>query len=47
MKEKGEKFYIYRVYGAGTDKAKVEIIRNPAKLWKEGKIEADPIRIEL
>lgn len=47
MKEKGDRFYIYRVYGAGTDKAKVEKIRNPAKLWKEGKIDADPIRIEL
>ncbi|MHA1381329.1 MAG: DUF3883 domain-containing protein, partial [Candidatus Helarchaeota archaeon] len=47
MNEKGENFYIYRVYGAGTDKPRLEKISNPAKLWLDGKINAYPIRIEL
>ena len=47
MKEKGDKFYIYRVYGAGTEKAKIEKIYNPAKLWKEEQIDAYPIGIEI
>ncbi|RLI79420.1 hypothetical protein DRP05_03950 [Archaeoglobales archaeon] len=47
MKEKGDKFYIYRVYGAGTEEVKLEKIPNPAKLWREGFIEAYPIGIEL
>ncbi len=47
MNEKGDRFLIYRVYGSGTDKAKVEKVSNPAKLWKEGYISAHPIRIEL
>jgi len=47
MKEKGDKFYIYRVYGAGTKNAKIKKIPNPAKLWKEGHINAYPIRIEI
>ena len=47
MKEKGDKFYIYRVYGAGTKKSKIEKISNPVKLWKEGYIDAYPIIIEL
>ncbi|MDL1957681.1 MAG: DUF3883 domain-containing protein, partial [Candidatus Desulfofervidus auxilii] len=47
MKEKGDKFYIYRVYGAGTENAKIEKIPDPAKLWKEGHIDAYPIGIEI
>ena len=47
MKEKGDKYYIYRVYGAGTKNAKLEKISNPAKLWKEGLIDAYPIYIEI
>ena len=47
MKEKGDKFYIYRVYGAGTKNAKLKKIPNPAKLWKEGYIDAYPIGIEI
>lgn len=45
MKEKGDNFYIYRVYNAGTKDVKVVKIPNPAELWKEGRIDADPIRI--
>jgi len=47
MKEKGDKFYIYRVYGVGTEEVKLEKIPNPAKLWKEGHIDAYPIGIEI
>jgi len=47
MKEKEDKFYIYRVYGAGTEKVKIEKIPNPAKLWEEGHIDAYPIGIEI
>ena len=47
MKEKEDKFYIYRVYGAGTKNAEIKKIPDPAKLWKEGYIDAYPINIEL
>jgi len=47
MKEKEDKFYIYRVYGAGTKNAKIKKIPNPANLWKEGHIDAYPIGIEI
>jgi uncharacterized protein YkuJ len=47
MREKGDRFYIYRVYSAGTKEAKVKKIPNPAKLWLEGQIDAYPISIEL
>jgi hypothetical protein len=47
MQEKGDKFYIYRVYGAGTKKPLVHKIRDPAKLWREGGISAYPVRIQL
>ncbi|MCW7081006.1 MAG: DUF3883 domain-containing protein, partial [Candidatus Methanospirare jalkutatii] len=47
MKEKGDKFYIYRVYGVGTKNAKIEKIHNPVKQWKDEKIEAYPICIVL
>ena len=47
MKGKGNDFCIYRVYGVGTEEVKLEKIHNPAKLWKEGYIDAYPIRVEL
>lgn len=47
MQEKGDKFLIYRVSGAGTEKVKLVTIRNPAKLWRDGGIVADPIRIQI
>jgi hypothetical protein len=47
IKEKGKKFCVYRIYGAGTKKVKLEKIQNPAKLWLEGHIDAYPIGIEL
>ena len=47
MQEKGDKFWIYRVYGIATKKQRLVEIKNPAKLWKEGDIIADPIKIQL
>jgi len=48
MQEKGDKFFIYRVYGAGTRKPPPPLkIRNPARLWREGSIDAYPVRIQL
>jgi len=48
MREKGDKFFIYRVYGVGTIKPPPLLkICNPAKLWQEGRIDAYPVRIQL
>jgi len=48
LQEKGDKFFIYRVYGAGTRKPPPPLkIRNPARLWLEGSINAYPVRIQL
>jgi hypothetical protein len=47
MQKEGAKFWIYRVYGAETDKPKLVKIRNPAKLWRDGDIIADPIKIQI
>lgn len=45
MKLKGENYWIYRVYNVGTLESKLEIIRNPYKLFIDGKISANPIKI--
>ena len=45
--EEGDKFSIYRIYGAGTEKPKLIKICNPSKLWQEGGIIAYPVRIQL
>jgi len=47
MKEKGDKFYIYRVYGAGTEDTKIVKIHKLAKHVKDGHIHAYPIGIEI
>jgi hypothetical protein len=47
MQEMEDRFFIYRVYGAGTKSPRLLKIRNPAKLWREGKINAFPTRIQL
>ncbi len=47
MKGEGNKFHIYRVYNAGTDKAKIGVITNPYEKWQEGNIKAYPIRIKI
>ncbi|GBF36873.1 hypothetical protein [Methanofervidicoccus abyssi] len=38
MEEKGDNFYIYRVYGAGRKDAKILKIRNPANFGKREKL---------
>ncbi|HON08437.1 MAG TPA: DUF3883 domain-containing protein, partial [Verrucomicrobiota bacterium] len=47
MKEKADKFHIYRVYNAGTKNAKIIEISNPYEKWNNGEIIADPIRIKI
>jgi hypothetical protein len=43
----GDKYKIYVVSNAGTKNAKIKIIKNPAKLWKDGKLYAHPIHFRL
>ncbi len=43
----GEKYKIYVVSAAGSRKAKIGIINNPIKLWKEGKLYAHPVQFKL
>ena len=43
----GEKYKIYVVSSAGSKKAKIGIICNPIKLWKEGKLYAHPVQFKL
>jgi hypothetical protein len=43
----GDKYHIYRVYNACTNQARLCCITNPSKLWQEGKLIANPIRILL
>ena len=42
-----DKFCIFRIYGARTENPHLDKIANPAKLWQEGKIIADPVRIHI
>ena len=43
----GDKYKIYIVSNAGLENAKINIIKNPNKLWKEGKLYAHPIHLKL
>lgn len=43
----GYKYKIYVVSNVGTQNAKIGIIENPIKLWKEGKLFAHPVRFKL
>jgi len=43
----GDKYKIYVVSNAGTEHAKIGIITNPTKLWKEGKLYAHPVQFKL
>jgi hypothetical protein len=45
--DEGDKYKIYIVSNAGTEHAKVGIIKNPTKLWKEGKLYAHPVHFKL
>lgn len=43
----GNKYIILLVSSAGTDTAKIKEYKSPLTLWKEGKIYAHPVNIEL
>lgn len=43
----GDKYSFYVVSNAGKKNAGIHIIRNPIKLWKEGKLYAHPINFKL
>jgi uncharacterized protein DUF3883 len=43
----GDKYKIYIVSNTGTGNAKIGIIKNPTKLWKEGKLYAHPVHFKL
>jgi hypothetical protein len=47
IQKMGEKFHIYRVYNAGTDKAAYFVLDNPKQLWLAGELTATPVRIKL
>ena len=44
---KGDKYCFYLVQNAGEENAEIKILRNPIKLWKEGKLHAHPINFKL
>ena len=44
---KGDKYCFYLVQNAGEENAEIKILRNPIKLWREGKLHAHPINIKL
>lgn len=43
----GHRYKLFVVNEAGTERAKISIIKNPIKLWKEGKLYAHPVRFKL
>jgi len=43
----GDKYRIYIVRNAGTRAANIGIVKNPAKMWKEGKLYAHPVQFRL
>jgi hypothetical protein len=43
----GDKYKIYIVSNAGTENAKIGVITNPTKLWKDGKLYAHPVHFKL
>ena len=47
MFEKGQNYSIYRVYNAGNNAARIEIIENPSGLLQQGKIFPNPITLQI
>jgi len=43
----GEKYLLYVVSNAGKPNAEIKILRNPTKLWKDGKLYAHPINFKI
>jgi len=46
-KNEGEKYWIYVVSNAGSTHTKYQPIKNPIKLWKEGRLYAHPIHFRI
>jgi hypothetical protein len=46
-KDEGDKYIIYRVFDAGQSNARIKKLKNPIKLWREGKLYAHPIHLRL
>ena len=46
-KNNGDMYKIYVVSGAGCKDAKIKIISNPIKKWKDGDLKVNPVHIEL
>ncbi len=46
-KNEGEKYSFYVVLNAGKENAKIHILKNPVKLWQEGKLYAHPVNFKL
>jgi len=47
IREKGTNYSIMRVINAGTKDIRLIEINNPFQLWKDGKLKAYPVKIEL
>lgn len=43
----GDKYCFYLVKNAGEENAEIKVLRNPIKLWKEGKLYAHPVNFKL
>lgn len=46
-KKEGDKYCFYLVKNAGEQNAEIKVLRNPIKLWKEGKLYAHPVNFKL
>jgi len=46
-RKEGINYLVYVVCNAGTEEAMINIVENPYQLWKDGKIDADPVNILL
>lgn len=46
-RNEGDKYWIYAVLNAGQNNAKIQKIKNPIKLWREGRLYAHPINFKL
>jgi hypothetical protein len=44
---KGQQYWIYRVFNAGKSSARIVTIQNPIELWKAGKLYAHPVNVEI
>ena len=45
--KQGDKYYVYRVLGAGKSTARIIVYQNPYKKWVEGDVDAHPVRIKF